>query len=53
MSRIKSYDEVVEDYKKNIKINIFFNENGQDIKALMKEIVLSNCNPVKMKKSDF
>ena len=37
-------------YTKNIKLNTFFNENGADIKNIMKEIVLNNCNPIKKNK---
>ena len=53
MRRQKLYDEIIEEYKKNIKINTFFNENGQDIQNVMKEIILSNCNPINRKKLEF
>ena len=53
MNTLKSYNEIIDDYKKNIIINTFFNENGKDIKELMQEIILSNCNPMERKKLEL
>lgn len=49
MSRQKMNNEIIDDYKKKIKINTFFDENGQDIKNIMQEIILNNCNPLQRK----
>ncbi len=48
-----SEDQRILDYTKNIKINNFFDENGKDIKVIIKEIVLSNCNPTERKKLEL
>lgn len=41
------------DYAENIQIKSFFNENGEDINVIMKEIILSNCNPIERKKLEL
>ncbi len=48
-----SEDQRILDYTKNIKINNFFDENGKDIKVIIKEIILSNCNPIERKKLEL
>lgn len=53
MPENKLYEQRIIDYTKNIKLNVFFNENGKDINAVMKEIILNNCNPVERKKLEL
>lgn len=53
MNENKLYDQRILDYTKNIKLNTFYNDNGKDIKTLMKEIILNNCNPVERRKLEL
>ncbi|MBS1340564.1 MAG: hypothetical protein HP028_05240 [Clostridia bacterium] len=47
------YEQRIIDYTKNIKLKDFFNEEGKDINIVMKEIILSNCNPIERKKLEI
>ena len=53
MVRDNLYEQRIIDYSKNIKINIFFNEKGEEINVLMKEIIVNNCNPLQRKKLEL
>ena len=44
------YEQRIMDYAKNIQINTFFNEEGLDLKEVMKGIILKECNPLENKK---
>lgn len=41
------------DYADNIKVNTFFDEKGQDINEVMKEIILNNCVPIERGKLEL
>lgn len=47
------YEQRIRDYSKNIKINTFFNEKGEEINNLMKEIIINNCNPLQKKRLEL
>ena len=53
MVRDNLYEQRIIDYSKNIKINTFFNEKGEEINVLMKEIIVNNCNPLQRKKLEL
>ena len=46
-------DQRIIDYTKNIEINTFFNEKGEDIRTILEEIIVNNCNPIERKKLDI
>ena len=47
------YKQKLIEYSKNIKLKIFFNDNGIGINELMKEIILNNCSTIKRKKLEI
>ena len=53
MKKNDLYEQRIKDYTKNIQITNYFNEDGEEIKTLMKEIILNNCNPLERKKLEI
>lgn len=53
MPKDKLYEQRIREYTKNIKLNIFFNEEGMDLNTLIKEVILNNCNPVEKRKLEL
>ena len=46
-------DKRIIDYTNNIEINTFFNEKGEDIRKIIEEIIVNNCNPIERRKLEF
>lgn len=47
------YNKTLLDYTDNIKITTFFNEKGEDINVIIKELILNNCVPIERKKLEL